>query len=308
MATDRVTAEVSTAFRAAGIRSILLKGPALARWLYDDGALRPYMDCDLLVSPEAFSAAERILVELGFTREGLDTIPDDWPRHARTWYRHGGGNVDLHRTLVGVGVPDGELWHVLSSETEGMQVGGAEVEVLRPPGRALVVALHAAKDGTRKDKVRHDLGHALERVEVTIWQEAGRLAARVDALPTFATGLRLLPPGEQLARDLELPTEVPMEAALRIHRAAPPFAVGLEGLAKTPGFRRKLALVGRKLVPPPSFMRSWSSLARRGNLGLIAAYAWRPFWMAWRLVPALAAWWRARREMARSRSAGSSGP
>jgi hypothetical protein len=302
LATDRVTAEVSSAFRAAGIRSILLKGPALARWLYDDGALRTYLDCDLLVSPEAFSGAERILMELGFQREGLDTIPHDWPKHARTWYRGGGGNVDLHRTLVGVGVSDVELWRILSSETETMRVGGAAVEVLDLPGRALVVALHAAKDGTRKDKVRHDLGHALDRVETGVWREAGRLGARLGALPAFAAGLRLLPPGERLARELDLPTEVPMEAALRNRGGAPPFAVGIEWLARAPGLRGKLALVGRKLVPPPAFMRSWTPLARGGPLGLAAAYVWRPFWVAWRVIPALVAWWRARRETRRSRA------
>jgi hypothetical protein len=308
LATDRVTAEVSSAFRAAGIRSILLKGPALARWLYDDGALRTYLDCDLLVSPEAFSGAERILMGLGFQREGLDTIPHDWPKHARTWYREGGGNVDLHRTLVGVGVPDVELWQILSSKTETMKVGGVTVEVLDLPGRALVVALHAAKDGTRKGKVRHDLGHALERVETGIWREASRLASRLGALPAFGAGLRLLPPGQHLARELDLPTEVPMEAALRSRGAAPPFAVGIEWLARAPGFRGKLALVGRKLVPPPAFMRSWTPLARRGLLGLAAAYVWRPFWVAWHLVPALAAWRRAKRETRRSRSPRETGP
>ena len=308
LATDRVTAEVSSAFHAAGIRSILLKGPALARWLYDDGALRTYMDCDLLVSPEAFSGAERILKELGFQREGLDTIPHDWPKHARTWYREGGGNVDLHRSLVGVGVPDVELWQVLSAETETMQVGGATVEVLSLPGRALVVALHAAKDGSRTGKVRHDLGHALERVETDVWREASRLAARLGALPTFAAGLRLLPPGQQLARELDLPTEVPMEAALRSHGGAPPFAVGIDWLARAPGFKGKLALVGRKLVPPPAFMRSWKPLARGGPLGLAAAYVWRPFWVAWRRVPALAARRRAPRETSRSRSPRETGP
>ena len=147
MATDRVTAEVVEAFRQAGIRSILLKGPAMARWLYDEAALRPYLDADILVAPEDFREAERILSERGFHREGLDTIPGDWPKHARTWYRDDRGNVDLHRTLFGVRIPDAELWALLATRTEAMWVSGTDVDVLDLPGRALVLALHAAKDG-----------------------------------------------------------------------------------------------------------------------------------------------------------------
>jgi hypothetical protein len=300
MATDRVTAEVAEAFRGAGIRGILLKGPAVARWLYDEGALRPYLDCDILVSPELFPVAEGILVDLGFEREGLDAIPKDWPKHARTWYRDDGGNVDLHRTLFGVGVGDDELWGTLSSRTEGMRVGGADVEVLDLPGRALVLALHAAKDGPRVGKVRHDLGHALERAEPEVWDEAARLAARLAASATFAAGLRLLPAGQDLARELNLPSEVPMGAALRRHGPPPPFAVGMEWLAGAPGLKGKPTLVGRKVFPPPDFMRAWTPLARRGPVGLAAAYVWRPFWVLWRLVPAFRAWRRARRETRRS--------
>jgi hypothetical protein len=308
MATDRVTAEVAEAFRGAGIRGILLKGPAIARWLYDEGALRPYLDCDILVSPEHFPVAEGILVDLGFEREGLDTIPNDWPKHARAWYREDRGNVDLHRTLFGVGVGDDELWGVLSSRTEAMRVGGTDVEVLDLPGRALVLALHAAKDGPRVGKVRHDLGHALERAAPEVWREASQLAARVNASRTFAAGLRLLPAGEQLAGQLNLPSDLPVEAALRRRGGAPPFAVGMEWLASTPGLRGKASLVVRKVFPPTEFIRAWTPLARRGRLGLAAAYVWRPFWVLWRLIPAFWTWRRARRETRRSRSPGTPRP
>lgn len=300
MAVDRVTAEVVEAFTAAGIRSILLKGPAVARWLYDEEALRPYLDCDLLVSPDDFSRAEWILADLGFHREGLDAVPHDWPKHARIWYRDDRGNVDLHRTLFGVGVSDADLWAVLSVRTERMLVGGANVEVLTVPGRALVLALHAAKDGSRVGKVRHDLGHALDRVQAEVWEDASRMASQVDAAPTFAAGLRLVPAGEKVARRLDLPSEIPAEAALRRRGGPPPLAAGMGWLSAERGFRRKAGVVVRKLFPPRQFMLAWAPLARRGPLGLAAAYVWRPFWVLWRLGPALWVWRRARREAGRS--------
>jgi putative nucleotidyltransferase-like protein len=302
MGADRVTAEVVTAFRAKGIESILLKGPAIAQWLYDEGALRPYADCDLLVPPDDFVRGETVLADLGFEREGLDTIPGDWPKHARTWYRDDGGNVDLHRTFVGVGVTDAQLWEQFSSRTEIMKVAGTDVRVLSKPGRALVLTLHAAKDGARVGKARHDLGHALERVPLEVWREAAALAVRLEASPAFAAGLRLVLDGRRLADELGLPSEIPMETALRQRGGAPPFAVGIEWLATTPGVMRKVALIGRKLLPPSAFMRSWSPLARRGRLGLALAYLWRPFWVLWRLGPALWTWFRARTQVRRSRT------
>ena len=157
-------------------------------------------------------------------------------------------------------------------------------------------------------KVRHDLGHALERAERAVWEEATRLAHSAGALTTFAAGLRLLPDGEAVAHDLGLPSDVPVEAALRRHGGAPPFAVGMEWLATAPGLRGKLRVIGRKVFPPPAFMRAWKPLARRGPLGLAAAYLWRPFWVAWWAIPAFRAWHRGRREAQRSRRPGPSPP
>jgi hypothetical protein len=65
LAVDRVTAEVISAFDAAGIPSILLKGPSIARWLYPAGG-RGYVDTDLLVQRQQFSRASDLLKDLGF--------------------------------------------------------------------------------------------------------------------------------------------------------------------------------------------------------------------------------------------------
>jgi Uncharacterised nucleotidyltransferase len=45
---DAVTTEVVLALREAGIPSVLLRGPAIARWLYEDPTERSYVDTDLL--------------------------------------------------------------------------------------------------------------------------------------------------------------------------------------------------------------------------------------------------------------------
>jgi hypothetical protein len=292
---DRLTAEVVESFAGAGIRSILLKGPAIARWLYDEGAMRPYADCDLLVREDQSPSAQRILIGLGLQREALDSIPGDWPKHASTWRRGDGASVDLHVTLVGLEVPPRRVWEVLAERTDRMRVGGAGVEVLTPAARVLLVALNAAKDAVRVGKVRHDLGHALDRVPVETWAEARALAGRLDATAAFAAGLRRVPAGAELADRLGLPFDRPPSAIAIRERPPPPMAVGLDWLLSTPGWKGKVALMFRKIVPPPSFMRAWTPMATRGVPGLALSYLWRPLWIAWRAGPALRAWWKVRR-------------
>jgi hypothetical protein len=48
-------------------------------------------------------------------------------------------------------------------------------------------------------------------------------------------------------------------------------------------------------VPTPAFMRHWFPQARRGPLGMVLAYLWRPLWLVLRLPPSAIAWLRAHR-------------
>ncbi len=297
LATDRMTADVVQALRQVGVRSILLKGPASAKWLYEDG-FRPYLDSDLLVKPTDVPTAERVLSQLGFEHPGREDLPLDRPWHAHFWVRRGpGDSIDLHRTLIGVGVPPEELWRVLSGQTETMRVGGLDLEVLNAPARALHVALHAAQDGPRVGKPLQDLARALDRVPEVVWQDALAIARDLDALPAFATGLRLLPAGGSLASRLGLPLETSVEVALRATNY-PELSLGFEWLASTPGIGRKLAFLGHKLLPPPAFMRAWSPIARRGRWGLIVAYVWRLIWLLAHAGPGFWAWWQAKKRTA----------
>ena len=169
-----------------------------------------------------------------------------------------------------------------------MTVAGVDVDVLAPPGRALALALHTAKDGPRIAKARHDLGHAIDRLPPDLWIETVRLADEVGALGGLAAGLRLVvPSGVKLADRLGLPKEAPFEIAMRSRGGAPALAFGIEWLISSPGVRGKVGLVFRKIFPPVSFIRAWSPLATRGRAGLVAAYAYRPLWVLWHAGPSL---------------------
>src|SRR2546421_11528607 len=97
-------ARVSTLFESAGVRMRLLKGATLAQWLYTGAEPRGYVDCDFLVAPDDFKAAEDILGAHGYKRHFDDrSMPSWWREHASEWVRDADWvMIDLHRTLPGV--------------------------------------------------------------------------------------------------------------------------------------------------------------------------------------------------------------
>ncbi|MDQ3983053.1 MAG: nucleotidyltransferase family protein [Actinomycetota bacterium] len=295
MRVDAVTAEVVTALRADGIEPLLLKGPTIAGWLYDERHARPYTDTDLLVAPDAVEPAEAVLRSLAF-EPFSDPIPFDRPWPATAWVRsRDGGSVDLHHTLIGVNVSLDRAWEVLSADTETWRIGGTEVEALAPVARAVHVVLHSAQHGRGWKGPREDVTRAIERLPRSLWVEAARISEELQASGAFAAGLRMTPAGEDLARELDLPLSAPADVLLSANNP-PPLAVGLEWLTRRKGVWAKVVLVARKIALPPSEMRRWTPLARRGRTGLALAYVWRPFWLIAKLPRAVRALRRARAE------------
>ena len=279
LAVDALSAEAIAALRDAGVRSILLKGPALARWLYDDGALREYDDCDLLVDPRDADLAGRTLARLGFAPllERSDAYTSAMaPTHAECWTRgaHNEEVVDLHVCLFGAHADNESLWDELSDGTEPVVVAGVSAEVLDAPRRAVVVALHAAANGGGGRRSLEDLRRALALASEELWHEAASIAARIGALESFAAGLRLLPDGRDVAAWLGLQPPASPEVILHAS-SAPDGAMFLERLRSAPRGRARRRLLARGIVPPASYMRARSQLARRGPLGLVLAYVAR---------------------------------
>jgi len=290
---DYAAAEAIRALDAAGVQSIVLKGPSVARWLYVPEDARLYVDCDLLVAPDKFEAAVGVLVRLGFEPELDETeMPTWWREHALTTFRKEDGvMIDLHRSLQGVHVPDEQLWATLSEATDTLTVGDFSARALTEPGRVMHVALHAAQHGgTQRDL--DVLGRALDQLDEGTWRAAAELAAALDATAGLERGLRFLPAGARLADRLGLHGAPAIEVELRAEGAAE--ALTVARFLATRGLLARLALLRHKLAPPPTFMRKWSPLARRGRLGLAIAYLWRPIWIVTRTPRALQAWSRAR--------------
>ncbi len=290
---DRAAAEVVTALRAAAVPTILLKGAVLRNWPIPDPA-RTSVDVDLLVRPDCIADAERVLERMGLVSRSLAGIPHDRPWSAHIWESGPYGvKFDIHESLFGVGVPPDIGWQILRRETEEFQLGAATVEVLAPAGRAMHIAIHAAQHGADLIQPIGDLRRALQALPFELWQQAAVLAERLEATQLMAAGLRLLPAGEELATRLRLPLEVPPMVAL-LTRSPPPMAGGFEWFSRIPDGRARARFLARKLFPPREWLRNWAPVARRGPLGLAAAYVWRPIWLGVHAGPAYLAWRRAR--------------
>ncbi len=292
LAIDRLAAEISAAFDREGIDSLVLKGPVLAAWLYPD-ELRPYGDADLMVAPGNWERAVATLRRLGFN----DHLgPLEHPRmesFASTAFLRGEDNLDLHCTVHGLEGDPKRIWDSFLAGSEREEIGGAD---LRVPGRAalaLHVGLHAAHHV--EGKPLEDLRRAIAQASEDTWREALELARRLDGVPTFASGMRLLPQGAELIRRLGVEDEV-RSTRHEIRFEGVPTAEGIDALLQ-PGLGpvRRLRVVVGELFPRAEFMRWWSPLARRGRTGLLLSYPWRWLYLAVKAPMGLRTVVRARR-------------
>jgi len=297
---DRVTGEATAALREAGIESIVVKGPAIATWLFTAGEPRLYTDSDLLIQRRDWSRAHSVLAGLGF-EDGLGHLahPRMESGAGYPWKRSADqAEVDLHYTLYGLGAQPEAIWSALIADATWERVGGEPVRFPSHPARLLHIALHAVQHGGEKrTQSMRDLERAVTAVPVATWAEALALAERLDGLPAFAAGLTLTPEGRSLGATLGVPDESSVKASLRLEDV--PTSEGFAELAEARGAAAKLRLLWREAFPTPSFMRWWTPLARRGRLGLAAAYCRRLVWLSFRAIPGYRAWRAATRRAAR---------
>jgi hypothetical protein len=295
---DAVTAKVCTALSAAGIPSVLLKGRAFARELYASPLERPFGDTDLLVRDGDLERAEAVLAgELGYRRAtpGEEETDPVWQRHAHNWVpaQGGGTPVELHWTVVGAGAPASTLWRELEPHARPLALGAGQVRALAGPATAWLAAMHAAQHGAGEARPLQDLDRALAVLSALDWQAAAALAARVDSTGAFAQGLRLTPRGAAMAAALGLPEETSVMTRL-LAANAPAGSQVIEAVTGADGPGGAVRAIRRSLFPRPTRLRGLDPLARRGALGLVAAYVRRPVLVVWRIGPSWRAWKAAR--------------
>jgi Uncharacterised nucleotidyltransferase len=294
MRIDATAVEVARALAGAGIQSILLKGPSIARWLYSAKEERPYFDCDVLVPPDDVAAAEAVLTALGYKPYSKQSEWDR-PQHGMAWVSDSHLSiVDLHRTLGEATADPATVWEVLSQETEWMDLNEERVRILNEPARTLHVAAHLAQHGVSSPPAMEDLRRAIAAMSLDVWRRAAAIGASIGALDELVYGLSLVDEGAPLLHQLGLAGARGVDAILR-ERGAPPLARGVNWMLGQP-LRKRIAFVLPNVFLSQVELQDWSALARRGPVGLALAYVWRPLWVLGKLPRAWAAVRRARRE------------
>ncbi len=270
LSADRLATELVRLFDDEDVPVVLLKGTPLARWLYPEGWIRPVMDVDLLVPPDAVGRAGEVL-----GRNGWAYRVNAFVTHATTWIKPGVAfPVDLHRSFHFVTVPDECFWELLCADADSVDIAGTTVKV---PGRRFsltLLGLHAAACDSRAVE---EFAMAVAASPRQSLIDAVDLARQLGAEHAFAVSLRRSPQGVELAEEKSLASSMPTAMALAMEEQ-PRTAKGFVRLDEATTVAALLRLIGRELVPSPRHLRRcYPRLARAGHLGLATAYVWRPF-------------------------------
>ena len=130
----------------AGIPAIVLKGAALAGTVYDEPALRPMEDFDLLVPRAQFAQAVAVMRGAGWSFDPplADPEPHFVFQHAIGFRRDGGGAADLHWTAAGLPL-NGAGAHAVHASTQPHRIGDRETRTLGPADQLLQICTHATR-------------------------------------------------------------------------------------------------------------------------------------------------------------------
>ena len=146
---------VLSAMRAEGIDVIVLKGAHLAELIYEEVALRPMVDVDLLVRVPDLDRAVEVLHSLGF--EAIEHARGtehqgaiDEFHHVAPMRRSGGPVIEVHYAIADLyafadlvgrkGIDTEGLW----ARAEAASIGDAEALVLSPEDLVLHLCVHVA--------------------------------------------------------------------------------------------------------------------------------------------------------------------
>jgi Uncharacterised nucleotidyltransferase len=291
---DAEAVRTMDALGRAGTEVLLLKGPVLARTLYRSNEARGYYDIDLLVPPGDLPAAGRELAELGFKNvselRGIDDVAEIL--HEEVWSSlvDGLGNllIDLHWRLPGCQVPPEAAWKLLNERRTVIELGGRYVPTLDRVGLALHLALHAAQHGPGDLKAIGDLERGLARWPLETWRQATQLADALRATEALAAGLRLVPPGAAVARELRLPSADAVLWSITHRDTRPRGTFHLDALAQASSLRERLGVLRRSLLPHRAWIAweyRWTGDSRARTLAAYLIHIGRaPVWaaQAWR--------------------------
>jgi hypothetical protein len=185
--------DITRVLRTTGVRSVCLKGPTLARWLYGAVGFRRFADLDIIVAPRDVTSVYEALAQQGYALPDRMTLGT-----ARAIYRRLGAwplthtdryPVDLHFRLChqSFGSPlNPESVIAESRELDGVP----DVHVPSATHAALMLLVHASKHLWCTLEMLLAIGRVIERSDVD-WARVQMLAHESGTWNGCAAGLVL---------------------------------------------------------------------------------------------------------------------
>jgi hypothetical protein len=189
---------VSQELSKAGIRHLMLKGPALSQRLYDDLAARDCKDIDIFVDPAARTPAEAAITDLGFRRTHAATPPSDpWraslaPKDVSFRSRDGSIELELHDRLFDnaqlLPLSFDHFWSV----HETLAVAGTTLPILSATDDFLYLCGHGALCGWFRLKWLQDIARMLATGSPATLASFAEAADRQGVQPMTASAVTLV--------------------------------------------------------------------------------------------------------------------
>ncbi len=269
----------------AGYSVLVLKGVYLSNCVYEEAALRPMTDIDLLARSHDVEKVQHHFETLGYHHtEGSEAV-DSY--HLRPASRVGSVDVELHRDLAPKGAPFEHDIVGLWDRSTRTRVGDLDLPHPAPDDLLLHVCAHAAYNHQFErglpaacdvDALVHRLGHQLD------WARLIQ-TANSDGRSRFAyAALRLTrvlletPISEDVLASLDhdqADDEVVEEAAVYVLSTADEVPATLKSMGEATTAGAKLKTLWRGLFPPPETLRRIHRL-RPGTKLQFLYYVTRP--------------------------------
>ncbi len=252
-----------------GIEAIVLKGACLAETIYDDIALRPMHDIDILIRGKDLCSVEDILIGEGYGPRVRPPVSEQLlgHHHLIPFTRHGGPSFEVHAALTCIDgcamLMDG-FWDRASC----VAFGGQSAFILSPEDLILHLCLHFSVNhrfSIIEMKNLCDICEVIRRYNTAIdWQTLGDRARGYGigryvsctlqvAAALFGAELRV----EDLRRmghDDSGTTIADMLSDLLLDEAAIPLPDALEHMDRKNGLFSKALVLASSVAPPRSYL------------------------------------------------------
>jgi Uncharacterised nucleotidyltransferase len=274
---ERKMLRVTRRLDEAGIRPVILKGPALAHTVYQDPSWRTFEDLDLLVRTLEWRRTCDVLTADDYRRELPEPHAGFDERFGKAAVHWNGDGIalDLHRTLVlgpfGLWLDPDELY----DHAVPFSLGGRELLRLDDVDRSIHACLHASL-GTLSDQLWtvRDVAQCMHAPELD-WKVLAERAERWRVVAVVAHAIRSatellrvpMPRGASELLEYRPPRSERRALETFLTERRDRGGTAISTLRAIPGLRAKAAYVRALVFPNREFLR-----ARSPNGGYVSRW------------------------------------